>query len=451
MKKIYFVCALLCAALYAHGEEEEVPLNPTSSEVPEEVIFHSIQKYLGTPVTTSPYPGVRASYQGSDLMTNLSSVNKDLQILIEKKSYDEFLRENKRPYPQSPRLFLSGQLETTAFVQRDGSKNTQSDLNLTGAEVDFVTFLQSWLSTFIAINYDDGPSIRSLDRVMNSRLKISTAFVMVGNLGTYPLYTSFGQEYVPFGQFTTFNPVSDPLTKPLFRVLGRPAVFGYYAHGFQVNVFAFKGASFIDSGNNLNNYGGNFSYKYEKDKFQISVAGSILRNIADSCGMQNAFGANSNNEKLIQPVGAIDIRTYLSYGPVILLFEYNDTLRRFNPSDMAFSTDNGQTFEGAKVRAFSIEGGYNFTVGQYTNALALSYSLSREALGFNLPKERWVLSSATNISRNSVLRFEYKIDRLYNARDAASGKIVPGNPYFMQQNQKGNYDHTFTIDYLVYW
>ena len=55
------------------------------TEEKELTLQQQVVDYFGTFVTSSPYPGVRATFEGNELMSSLSNVNKDLQILLELK------------------------------------------------------------------------------------------------------------------------------------------------------------------------------------------------------------------------------------------------------------------------------------------------------------------------------------------------------------------------------
>ena len=179
-----------------------------------------ITNYFGTFVTSSPYPGVRATFEGTELMSSLSSVNKDLQILLELYESNTYMKNKRLPYPKNPRVFLSGQIEFTSFVQSDALGHARSSLDLTNAEVDFLIVAAPWLYGFIAYEYGNSvdPAI-SNSRVQNSRIHADSLFLTFGNFTYEPWYGTIGQTYVPFGQYTTYNPVHDPLNKILFWTL----------------------------------------------------------------------------------------------------------------------------------------------------------------------------------------------------------------------------------------
>jgi len=74
------------------------------TEVKELTLQQKITNYFGTFVTSSPYPGVRATFEGNELMASLSNVNKDLQILLELSESTKYIEERGLPYPINPRI-----------------------------------------------------------------------------------------------------------------------------------------------------------------------------------------------------------------------------------------------------------------------------------------------------------------------------------------------------------
>ncbi|MBF5059997.1 LbtU family siderophore porin [Candidatus Neptunochlamydia vexilliferae] len=422
---------------------------PTKKE--ELTLQQRIANYFGTFVTSSPYPGVRATFEGTELMSSLSSVNKDLQILLELEESTLYMRQKGIPYPVNPRIFLSGQIEFTGFVQRDARKHAQSDLDLTNAEVDFLIVAAPWLYGFMAYEYDNSvdPAI-SNSRVQNARIHADSLFLTFGDFSREPWYGTIGQTYIPFGQYTTYNPVHDPLNKILFWTLARDVTLGFYNDTLQFAAYVFKGDSHADSGNNINNYGVNLAIHFQIKKLDAKIEVGAIRNIADSLGFQSAFDVTSSTEQLRHIVPGINTNGNFTLGNWNLLLAYNQGLRAFNRRDAAFSK-NGTTFKGAMIKAFDAELAYTFKIRERPSSLAFSYSRSYEALGFNIPKERMVLTWALYVFRGNLLSLELNSDKLYDSTNRAAGKLVPGTPYYLNPRNLGHRDFQLSVDYLFYF
>lgn len=407
--------------------------------------------YFGTFVTSSPYPGVRATFEGSELMSTLSNVNKDLQILLELKQANEFMEKQKIPYPVNPRIFLSGQIEFTGFVQRDARSHPESDLDLTDAELDILIVAAPWLYGFVSFEYDNSvDSSLSQSRVQNSRIHGDSIFITFGDMSKEPWYGTIGQTYVPFGQYTTFNAVHNPLTRDLFRTLARDVALGFHNERLQFAAFVFKGDSHADSGNNINNYGVNLGVHFEIKKLDCKLAVAGIRNVADSVGMQAVFGDPANNEKLHHVVPGLNANGNFTWGNWTFICAYNQALRPFSARDAGFSV-NGTKFKGARPAAFDTELSYAFKLWKKPSSTTLAYSRSYKALGFNVPKERITFTWATYIFRGNLVSLELNSDKLYDSNNRASGNVVTGTPYFLDPRNLGNRDYSLSLDYLFYF
>ncbi|MCB1110144.1 MAG: LbtU family siderophore porin [Chlamydiia bacterium] len=423
---------------------------PTKAQ--EITLQQRIADYFGTFVTSSPYPGVRATFEGTELMASLSNVNKDLQILLELKESNEYMKAKHIPYPVNPRIFLSGEIEFTGFFLRDARGHAQSDLDVTDAEIDFLIVAAPWLYGFIGVEYDNSvdPAL-SNSRIANSHFHASSLFITFGDFSVAPWYGTIGQTFLPYGQYSTFAAVHEPLTRVLFRTLQRDAALGFFNNTIQFAAYVFKGDSHADSGNNINNYGVNLGVHFNIKKLDCKIAVGAIRNVADSIGMQDAFGAPSNSEKLRHVTPGINANGNFTIGNWTFLCEYNQALRPFSPRDAAFSTNSGRTFKGARPLAFDVEAAYAFSILKKPSSIALAYSRSYESLGFNVPKERITLIWATYIFRGNLLSVEFNSDKLYGSNDRAAGNIVPGLPYFINPRNLGHRDYSLTLDYLLYF
>ena len=410
-----------------------------------------IVDYFGTFVNSSPYPGVRATFEGNELMASLSNVNKDLQILLELENANEFLAKSNIPYPKNPRIFMSGEIEFTGIIQRDATSHCQSDLDLTDTELDFLIVMTPWLYGFISMEYENSvdPAF-SNSRFANSRMKGDSIFITFGDLSWSPCYATIGQTYLPFGQYSTYDAIHDPLTKLLFRTIGRDVALGFFNNFLQASFFVLKGSSHTDSGNNVNNYGLNLGFHFNIKDLDGKVGGGLIRNIADSRGMQCVFGDPSNTEKLHHVVPGVNANCNLTWKRWNLIGEYNQALRPFDLRDAAFSS-NGTTFKGARPIALDIELAYSFNTLKRPSSIGFSYSRSWDSLGFNMPKERMTLIGSCYIFRGNLLSLEFNSDKLYSKQNRAAGNIATGNPYYINPKNLGHRDYSFGIDYLFYF
>ena len=422
--------------------------------VEQDTELQKITDFFGTLVGTSPYPGVRSTYAGNHLMAQLSQVNQDLDLLIGHDHVEEYYK-SKGYNVKSPHVLLSGKVEGTGFIAQGAGGHPGSSINLTGAELDVLIAYKA-ITGFMVIQYQNFPDPIINNRIATENLFLDVAFVTIGDLNVFPMYTTIGQTFVPYGQYNSYNGFNDPLTEILFRVLAQDATIGYYDKRFLGQFFFLKGPSHADSGNNINNYGFNLGMHFNPGITQNLFQLSFIRNVGDGLGFQRAFANSRNTNTLKHVVPGINFNGSTQIGDhIFFVYEFNSALRPFAVQDAGFSTNGGRTFKGARPLAYDIEGSYQFNIGEHPTGISLGFSETFESLGFNLPKWRLDLTFATYIFKGALLSIEYMHNKLYGKNDVATGQVAfasgGGIPYFRLPAHKGNSDNTLTIDLSYYW
>jgi hypothetical protein len=393
---------------------------------------------LGTPVISSAYIGINSEYNASDLVVNQPYVNEDLYLLQQRKQLWNYLHpEDDHPWSNTPIVNLSGKIEAQVIHADDFGGNFQNgsanDIDLTGIELDTEILVNKWITGLIAFVYDNSPPISSPRRIDNSNVLLERGFLTVGNLAQFPMYGTVGQFYVPFGQYSSAM-ISDPFTKTLGRTKARAISLGFSKqfdseNNLNLAAFVFRGPSRTSLGNNgLHNYGANIDYTFTKPKWSLDLAGSYIRNIADSFGMQhngnsgnnsfNGFATNSDTE-VLNPVSGLDGRGTLAVGPVSLTAEYVTAVSTFSASTLSFGTANN--LQGAKPSAFHTEIAYKFAAWNKPSAFIVGYDQSKDALALLLPKKRYIATASTSIWKDTVESIEFRHDIDYKTSDVAMG------------------------------
>lgn len=375
----------------------------------------------GPAVVTSPALGVRRSAEdASDLMVNLSTINEDLILLQIRKRMDNYARENNVPIPERPIIALSGGVEGQVTNVRDYNNSEKTDINLSTAELDVIGEAGPWATAAMIVSYDD-KRIDGDRRVNNSRLKIGRGFLTVGQLNRCPLYFTIGQIYAPFGNFGS-DMVTSSSTKILGRMKDRMIVLGYYWDGLQAQIYGYPGE--VKSGKNIFGHTGfNLGYEYTKNKFKLSVAGSMIGNLAESDGMQdNIFAkgylATTVNEMVNRRVAGIDGRIRVGYHPVTLRAEYVGAVGSFDKRDLGFNNRN------ARPQALHIEGAVEFNIKGKPNNFAVAYGHTWDALALKLPRESFSAEYDVALVKNTILSIEYRHDINYGWNDFAGGRGI---------------------------
>jgi hypothetical protein len=387
-------------------------------------------------VSTGPYIGVPLIYSGGDLIINNPSVNQDVALLNVRKAIRTKLTAlGRADEADHAHLLLSGIVEGQASYRKPGNGSTQSDVDLSAAELDgYVLGPSSWTSGLIAFSYDDSAgtsegSFGNNSRSQNSRIYLNKAFITIGDFSKSPLYGTIGQMYVPFGTYGT-NMISSPLTKILGRTKARAIVVGFqqqsenalYAAGY-----AFRGDTYAGATSRLDNGGVNVGYRYTiGQSIHGDFGGGVIANLADSVGMQNngnsapqfgGFGATGNgNENIAHRVPAMNLRGQFSIGDHIdLLAEYIGAINSFSRNDLTANT------HGAKPQALNAEAAYTFSAFEKPSSVAVGYGKSKDALVLGLPAQRYSLVFNTSWWKDTLQSIELRHDINYAAGNYASG------------------------------
>ncbi|EDP46960.1 LbtU family siderophore porin [Rickettsiella grylli] len=415
---------------------------------------------IGTPVISSPFIGINSAYNASDLVVNQPYVNEDLNLLQQRKQIFNYLAQIKHVPPDTPVVNLSGKVESQLYhTQHHGNfqNNSMTDIDLTGIELDTEILVNSWMTGLIAFVYDNTlPTDMSPRRIDNSRVLLERGFLTIGNLTQFPLYVTMGQFYVTFGQYSS-SMISDPFTKILGRTKARALALGLSKqlndeNNLNLSAFVFRGPSRTSMENyGLRNYGLNAEYLLTKPHWNIDIAGSFIRNIADSIGMQhngnsgpNNFEgfATSGNTEMLDPVSGLDARGTLSIQNFSITGEYVTASRSFSQTVLSF---NG---EGAKPSAIYAEAEYKFNVLEKPSAVIIGFDESKDALALLIPKKRYTATVSTSLWKDTIESLEFRHDIDYRETDSAYGQSSLG---FNPMNGTGKSGNTVTLQVGLYF
>ncbi len=131
---------------------------------------------------------------------------------------------------------FGGTLETLTFWQSDFQNNSESDIVLDTAELDFDIQMNTWSSASLYIEYFQGDDFlfptSEGDAVGVDRFVVRRGIITIGNVEKYPFYITTGRDFVPFG-ISTGDPVTDvltitdPLTVEVFQTQEDFVMFGF--------------------------------------------------------------------------------------------------------------------------------------------------------------------------------------------------------------------------------
>lgn len=405
---------------------ESVGFYPTALMADEKIVTY----IAGTPVVSSPYLGDRPAFDGSDYIVNISSINRDIRLMQQRRRLYEAYHKLGYPVPHRPIISVSGKTEPKAMANQPYFGKVTGDLTLGSSELDIAAALNSNVEAFMSIAYDESPPPVGGQRLANSSFDLNLGFVNLGNLDKTPFYFTAGQLYAPFGRYASAM-ISSPITTTLTRTKTRPFILGYKSQaekGPYAAIYGFKS----DTTLGRSAIGGiNLGYTFTAFNSSGEFGGGYISSIADSQGMQKTgsaaqttfggFSSVTNGNEAISKVPGINLHGNLSFDRYNLTAEWVGATHAFRTQDLSY---NGH---GAKPQAAQLEAGVTFKIFDRPASFAAGYQWSKETLALNLPEQR--INGVFNISvwKDTVESLEYRHDIDFEAGQFANGAAASGS------------------------
>ena len=118
---------------------------------------HVVTYIAGTPVISSPFLGDRPAFDGSDYIVNISSINRDIRLMQQRRRLYRAYKRIGYPAPEMPIIAISGKAEPQATINRPYVGKTDGDVTLGSSEIDFAAALNQNVEAYIAIAFDESP------------------------------------------------------------------------------------------------------------------------------------------------------------------------------------------------------------------------------------------------------------------------------------------------------
>ncbi len=391
---------------------------------------NNIVTYIaGMPVVSSPYLGSRPAFDGSDYIVNISSINRDIRLMEQRRRLYRAFDRLDYPLPNLPVVLLSGKLEPLATIGRRYVGPAQGDVTLGANELDIAASLNDKVQAYMGIAYDASPPAYSGQRIANSSFNLNMGFVNIGDLDRTPFYFTAGQIYIPYGRYST-SMISPTLPMLISRTKNRPFILGYKSQtstGPFAAIYGFTGDTTLGS----SGVGGaNLGYIFTVRKFAGEIGGSFVSSLNNAGGMQRTgsvpgttfggFGSLSNGSENVKKIPGFGAHTSISFERYNIMAEWVIATEPFRIQDLSF---NGQ---GAQPQAAQLEGGVTFMSFNRPSSVGVGYQWTAEALALNVPQQR--INAVYNISiwRDTIESIEYRHDIDYGKNQYANGAAPQG-------------------------
>jgi hypothetical protein len=387
----------------------------------------------GTPIVTSPYLGSRPAFDGSDYIVNISSINRDVRMMEQRRRLYRAYESIGYPVPHKPIIALSGKVEPLAVLGGGAFfDHATGDVSIGASELDVGAMLNDKVEAYMALAVDASPPDVGGQRLSNSSIDLAMGFVNIGDLDKTPLYFTGGQMFVPFGRFST-SMVSAPLTMMLGRTKSRPFILGYKSQQNAGPFAAFYGFRSDTTLGSAGVGGINLGYVFDAKGLTGEVGVSGISALNDTGGMQfngstpginvgtfGGFSSPTNGNEDVHKVPALDLHASLSVDRYNFIAEWVGAVASFRQQDLSFND------RAARPQAAQIESSVTFRAFDKPASFGLGYQWSKDTLALNLPKQR--VSGVFNISvwKDTVESLEFRHDINYPTTTYANGAAPIG-------------------------
>lgn len=295
-------------------------------------------------------------------------------------------------------LTISGYVAIDAVYEKMEEEN-YSDLIISGAGLHFAAEIAENVTADIAFYYEDGYDHPDLDEATISF-----------NPGGGPLTFVAGRTYLPFGDFSS-NMVSDPITLAMGEIREDALLLNMEMEGLYSSVYLFNGdIEKYDANDTLSNYGLRLGYYWDQGDTALDIGVDWINSIYDTDGIEWALNELYGTNTVFKRISGLGAHIHGRYGPFSLYTGYVGAT-----DDLAGKGTNTQ------ARAWNLEAGYDFLIGDMDATVALGYQESTEAAMLELPEKRISGAVSMEVANHTTLAFEYRRDTGYDREKSHAG------------------------------
>ena len=321
-------------------------------------------------------------------------------------------------------ISVSGAVEVEAGFARmepaGGDSENTSDLSLATVELAVDADITDNVFGSLLFLYEDDEDI-----------VVDEGFIQIAGGDGMPMYLKAGEFYLPFGNFAS-HMISDPLTLELAEIRETALEAGFEGAGFYGALYLFNGdVDEMGKDSAIDNFGATAGYGLETDAFSLDFGIGYINNMMDSDGLTGALDevrdglddAIGEYYALQDYIGGITVHGILGVGPVTFIGEYTSALD--NPEFIYFDGLVETPEKWGKFKAWNIEAGCAFDIGEKEAVVALSYQGTDDTEDV-LPESRILATFGIGILDNTSFAIEYRHDAYENddAADAITAQLA---------------------------
>ncbi len=358
------------------------------------------------------------------------------------------------------RITCSGEIDSAAFFSNytpttrgviptaAGTSPGASNLAITFANLQADAALTDWLSTTLAISYQQStPSFIRSAAGGGNVLFVNQGYVTIAKPSASPFYFMAGRKFIDFGGLDNTSYLESTYQLLTLNRATEVATGFKDAHGFNGSVYTFTGLTNVNSRNtgNINSYGAALGYGFSDQSYGINVGlgylNDILSGLYISSTVANASTLNAGNFHTALP--AVDLHAKVNLKAFDVSAKYAAAVRRASVLDVPFTVNGGTTFKGAEPAAWGVNLGYTFNIRAHKTRLGAGYQGSHEsaALGtasgsvanavsgvygtfyaIGMPLTRYYANYSVDLVKWANLGFEYAHDIGYGVSHGGTGR-----------------------------
>lgn len=288
---------------------------------------------------------------------------------------------------------IEGAIEIEAGFSNNYADENSSDIAIATVELVIDSTINDKITTHILLLHEEDETSLEVDEASIS-IDLDNGFTLTA-----------GQLYLPFGNYET-NMISDSLPHEFSEARETAIQLDITSGAFTSSFYVFNG-DVLETGADDAIESMGFNIKYSTDSLTAGI--SYTNNLTDGDLISDSLNFNPATASY---VSAMSVYATASFGDTSVFFEHITALDEFDATDLAISTVN------KKPGTLNLEVSFELKDA----IVAVAYQSSTDAVDFELPETRFLVSYSMDLMKNTSLAFELASDTDYSIADGGTGE-----------------------------